>query len=228
MASYNTSDFKKGFKVQIDGDPYIMIECNFVKPGKGNALYKCKLRNLVRGTQLDRTYKGGDSLEAADVEEIDAQYLYQQGDRFVFMDNENFEQYELTKEQTDDAWKWLKEGMVCKMILFNNNPDLRRGPEPRRAEDRLLRAGHSRQHGDQPDQAGQAGNRGRSHLPGLRRNRRHDQGRHAHRRISGTRAGIAAASRAASTCGATGPFALADWPAARADGDRRAMAEGTP
>ena len=71
MASYNTSDFKRGLKVQIDGDPYLMIECNFVKPGKGNALYKCKLRNLVRGTQLDRTYKGGDSLEAADVEEID-------------------------------------------------------------------------------------------------------------------------------------------------------------
>ena len=71
---------------------------------------------------LDRTYKGGDSLEAADVEEIDAQYLYQQGDRFVFMDNENYEQYELSKEQTDDAWKWLKEAMVCKMVLFNNNP----------------------------------------------------------------------------------------------------------
>ena len=122
MASYNTSDFKRGLKVQIDGDPYIMLECNFVKPGKGNALYKCKLRNLIRGTVLDRTYKGGDSLDAADVEEIDAQYLYQQGDRFVFMDNENFEQYELSKDQTDDAWKWLKEGMVCSMILFNNNP----------------------------------------------------------------------------------------------------------
>ena len=70
MGSYNTSDFKKGLKVQIDGDPYLMIECNFVKPGKGNALYKCKLRNLIRGTVLDRTYKGGDSLEAADVTEI--------------------------------------------------------------------------------------------------------------------------------------------------------------
>jgi elongation factor P len=122
VASYNTSDFKKGIKVQIDGDPYTMIECNFVKPGKGNALYKCKMRNLLRGTVLDRTYKGGDSLEAADIEEIDAQYLYQQGDRYVFMDNENFEQYELSKEQTDDAWKWFKEGMVCSMVLFNNNP----------------------------------------------------------------------------------------------------------
>ncbi len=60
VASYNTSEFRKGLKVQLDGDPYIMIECNFVKPGKGQALYKCKLRNLLRGTVLDRTYKSGD------------------------------------------------------------------------------------------------------------------------------------------------------------------------
>ena len=122
MGSYNTSEFKKGLKVQIDGDPYLMIECNFVKPGKGNALYKCKLRNLIRNTTLERTYKGGDSLESADVTEIDAQYLYRQGDNFVFMDNESFEQYELTKEQVDDGWKYLKEGMVCSMILFNERP----------------------------------------------------------------------------------------------------------
>ncbi|HEX4130445.1 MAG TPA: elongation factor P [Pirellulales bacterium] len=122
MASYNTSEFKKGIKVQIDGDPYQMIECNFVKPGKGNALYKCKLKNLIRNTTLERTYKGGDSLEAADVTEIDAQYLYRQGDNFVFMDNASFEQYELTTDQVDDAWKYLKEGMVCSMVLFNNSP----------------------------------------------------------------------------------------------------------
>ena len=122
MASYNTSQFKKGLKVQIDGDPYLMVDCNFVKPGKGNALYKCKMRNLIRGTMLDRTYKGGDSLEAADVDEIDAQFLYRQGDQFVFMNNQSFEQYELTKEQVDDAWKFIKEGTVCSMVLFNDNP----------------------------------------------------------------------------------------------------------
>jgi elongation factor P len=122
VGSYNTSDFKKGLKVQIDGDPYIMVECNFVKPGKGNALYKCKLRNLLRNTILDRTYKGGDTLESADVTEIDAQYLYRQADMWVFMDNANYEQYELSKEQVDDAWKYIKEGMVCSMVLFNNQP----------------------------------------------------------------------------------------------------------
>ena len=122
MASYNTSEFRKGLKVQLDGDPYLMIECNFVKPGKGQALYKCKLRNLIRNTVLDRTYKSGDSLDAADIEEIQAQFLYHQGDQFVFMDNESFEQYELGSEQVDEAWKYLKEAMVCSMLLFNNRP----------------------------------------------------------------------------------------------------------
>jgi elongation factor P len=122
VPSYNTSDFRKGLKVQLDGDPYLMIECNFVKPGKGQALYKCKLRNLIRNTVIDRTYKSGDSIEAADVEEIEAQYLYRQGDTFVFMDTTSFEQYELSMDQVDDAWRYLKEGMNCSMLLFNNGP----------------------------------------------------------------------------------------------------------
>ena len=122
MATYGTSELKKGIKVQIDGEPYLMIECLFVKPGKGNALYKCKMKNLIRGTNLERTLKGGDSLEAADVSDIQAQYLYRQGDKFVFMDNENYEQYEVNPDAVDDAWKYLKEGMVCQVTLYNNNP----------------------------------------------------------------------------------------------------------
>jgi elongation factor P len=122
VSTYNTSEFKKGLKVQIDGDPYIMIECNFVKPGKGNALYKCRLRNLLRGTVLDRTYNGGDTLEGADISEISAQFLYRQGDQFVFMNQTTFDQYELTKEQVDEAWKYIKEGMICSMMLYNDNP----------------------------------------------------------------------------------------------------------
>ena len=183
MATYNTSEFRKGLKVQFDGDPYLMIECNFVKPGKGQALYKCKLRNLLRGTVLDRTYKSGDSLEAADIEEIQAQFLYRQRDQFFFMDNQTFEQYELGKEQVDDAWKYLKEGMICSMMLFNNRPDQRHAPQPRGAEGRVLRAGRAWQHGHQRDQAGQGGNRCRAPVPDLRRERRADQDRHPHRRV---------------------------------------------
>lgn len=122
MPTYNTSELKKGLKIQLDGDPYLIVECNFVKPGKGQALYKLRLKNLVRGTVIDRTYKSGDSVEAADVEEIDAQYLYHQADKYVFMDTKTYEQYELSKDQVGDAWKYLKDGTECRMVLFNNNP----------------------------------------------------------------------------------------------------------
>jgi len=122
VATYNTSDFKKGLKIQIDGVPYVMIEMNFRKPGKGSALYECKMRNLLRGTVLDRTYKAGQSLEAADVNESNCQFLYRQGATFVFMEDDTYEQYELTEEQVGDAWKFLKEGMKCQLMTFNNNP----------------------------------------------------------------------------------------------------------
>ncbi len=122
MGTYKTSDFRKGLKIQIDGEPYLMTEMQFVKPGKGNALYKCKMKNLVRGTVLQRTYKGGDTLESADVEEAGVQFLYKQGDTFVFMNSVSFDQYELTADQVDDAWQYLKDGMACTMVLFNGLP----------------------------------------------------------------------------------------------------------
>ena len=121
MPSYNTSEFRKGLKVQIDGNPFIMVECQFVKPGKGQALYKCKLRDLNRGTILERTYKNGDSLEGADIHEADVTFLYEMGGVYFFMEQETFEQYELQKSAIDDAWKYLLPEMPCKMLLYNNN-----------------------------------------------------------------------------------------------------------
>ena len=120
--AYKTSDFRKGLRVQIDGEPYVMTAMEFYKPGKGNALYKCKLKNLLRGTTLSRTYKGGDSLEEADILETDAQYLYRQGDTFVFMNPESFEQYEIPAEKIEDNWKYLKDGMKVQVTLFNGLP----------------------------------------------------------------------------------------------------------
>jgi elongation factor P len=122
VATYKTSDFKKGLKIQIDGEPYLMTEMNFRKPGKGNALYECKMKNLVRGTTLSRTYKGGDELEAADVEEIECQFLYKQQDTFIFMDSKTFEQFELPKDVIEDTWMFLKDGMTVNLLLFNNKP----------------------------------------------------------------------------------------------------------
>ena len=92
MVQINAGDFRKGAKVVIEGDPYDMLECNFVKPGKGQALYKCRLRNLLKNTIIDRTYKSGDGLEGADVRKGEGQFLYRERDALVFMDQESYEQ----------------------------------------------------------------------------------------------------------------------------------------
>ncbi len=120
VGTYSTSDFRKGLKVQIDGIPYLMIEMNFRKPGKGNALYECKLRNLLRGTVTDKTYRAGQTLESADVSEFNAQFLYRQGEEFVFMKNDDYEQYEMSAESVGDAWKYLKDNMDCQLVVYNN------------------------------------------------------------------------------------------------------------
>ena len=122
MSSYNTSDFRKGLKVQIDGNPFIMIECLFVKPGKGQALYKCKLRDLTRGTVLERTYKSGDELEAADIHETDVTFMYEQSGTYYFMEKDTYEQYELSKAAVDTAAQYLQPEMPCKMLLYNDSP----------------------------------------------------------------------------------------------------------
>lgn len=122
MASYHTSDFRKGIKVEIDGDPYLMVECNFVKPGKGQAIYKCKLKHLLRGSVIDRNFKSDDSLPGADVRDEEMQFLYRNGETFVFMDTETFEQPELTAEQVGDAGQWLKDGLMCNITFYNDKP----------------------------------------------------------------------------------------------------------
>lgn len=99
-----------------------MIECNFVKPGKGQALYKCKLRDLTRGTVLERTYKSGDELEAADIHETDTTFMYMMNNVYYFMEKDTYEQFELSKEVVDTAWKYLLPEMACKMLLFNDKP----------------------------------------------------------------------------------------------------------
>ncbi len=122
VSTLNISDVKKGMKVQIEGDPYVVLEALFVKPGKGQAVYTLKMRHLLRNTVLERKYRSGDSIETADVTDFDVQYLYQQGTTFVFMDNSSYEQYEMEADQMDGADKYLKEGMACQMTLWNGNP----------------------------------------------------------------------------------------------------------
>lgn len=120
MPQINAGDFRKGIKITLDDEPYEMLECNFVKPGKGQALYKTRLRNLLKGTMLDRTYKSGDSLESADVRKGDGQYLYRDANGYVFMDSETYEQYPLGAEVCGDSIKFLLEGTTCQLLFWNN------------------------------------------------------------------------------------------------------------
>ncbi len=122
MATYSTNDFRKGLKVQIDGTPYLMVDMNFRKPGKGAALYECRMKNLLRGTVVDRSYRAGQTLEAADVVEFTAQFLYRQAENYVFMNSLDYEQYEMTEEQVGDGARFLKENMDCQIMTFNNQP----------------------------------------------------------------------------------------------------------
>jgi len=122
MAQLSTSDFRKGSKVVIEGEPYEMIVVEFVKPGKGQALYRCKMRNLIKGSILDRTYKSGDSLEAADVRRNDAQYLYKDAGGYVFMDQDSFEQHSIAAETVGDQAHFLQDNMVCELLYWNDTP----------------------------------------------------------------------------------------------------------
>jgi elongation factor P len=122
MASYSTNQFKSGLKLLIDGDPCVIIENEFVKPGKGQAFNRVKIRNLKTGRVVERTYRSGESVEAADVVELDMQYLYTDGEMWHFMEPESYEQYAAGEAAVADAKLWLKEQDVCKLTLWNNQP----------------------------------------------------------------------------------------------------------
>jgi elongation factor P len=122
MGTITTSDFRKGLKVEVDGQPYLMAECQFVKPGKGQSLYRCRLKHLINGSTLDRTYKSGDSLNAADIREGEGTYLFKDKNGYVFMDAESYEQYHLTAEQIGDCVKFIKEDMPARLVYWNDIP----------------------------------------------------------------------------------------------------------
>ncbi len=119
---YSASDFRKGLKVQIDGEPYIMTDFSFSKPGKGQALYRARLRNMITGNAFEKTFRSNDKLEKAALEERTMQYLYKQGDEYIFMDNASFEQLEISKEQLGDAINFLTDNMDVEVLQYNGRP----------------------------------------------------------------------------------------------------------
>jgi elongation factor P len=122
MGSYNTSEFKSGLKILVDGDPYAIVENEMVKPGKGQAFNRVRIRNLKTGRTVERTWKSGDSVESADVVDVDMQYLYKDGDFWHFMVPDNFEQHTAGEAAVGDAAQWLKDGTVCIVTLWNGQP----------------------------------------------------------------------------------------------------------
>jgi len=122
MATVSTSEFRGGLKLMMDGDPYNILENEFVKPGKGQAFNRVKLRNLKTGRVIERTFKSGETMETADVVDTDMQYLYNDGEMWHFMVTETFEQYAADENAVGDAKKWLKEQDICQVTLYNGNP----------------------------------------------------------------------------------------------------------
>ncbi|WP_428608353.1 elongation factor P [Sedimenticola sp.] len=122
MATYSTSEFKGGLKIMLDGDPCSIIENEFVKPGKGQAFNRVKIRNLKTGRVIERTFKSGESVEAADVMEMDLQYLYSDGEFWHFMHPDTFEQVSADAAAVGDSVKWLKDQDMCTVTLWNGSP----------------------------------------------------------------------------------------------------------
>ncbi len=122
MASYSTNEFRSGLKVMVDGDPCAIIENEFVKPGKGQAFNRVKIRNLKTGRVLEKTYKSGETLEAADVMDTEMQYLYNDGEFYHFMVPDTFEQHAADAAAVGDAAKWLKAQDLCEVTLYNGAP----------------------------------------------------------------------------------------------------------
>jgi elongation factor P len=119
MAS--TQDLRKNLKILVEGTPYVCLEAQFVKPGKGQAFSRCRLKNLVTGNVIERTYKSGESVEVADIEQRKMQYIYPEGESFVFMNQETGDQIHVGADQVGDAKAFLIDGLEVEVMLFNGN-----------------------------------------------------------------------------------------------------------
>ena len=122
MASYSTNQFKPGLKIMLDGDPFNIVDNEMVKPGKGQAFNRVKVRNLRSGKVIERTFKSGDSVEGADIVEFEMQYLYSDGEAWHFMNPTTFEQIQATKTIIGDSGQWLKGQEMCSVMLWNGEP----------------------------------------------------------------------------------------------------------
>ena len=122
MAYYSTSEFRSGLRIIIDNDPCVIVDNEFVKPGKGQAFNRVRIKNLKTGKTVDKTFKSGDSVEAADVMDTEMQFLYADGEFWHFMEPSTFEQFAAGEEAVGDARDWITDGDLCGITLWNNAP----------------------------------------------------------------------------------------------------------
>jgi len=119
---YSTAEFKKGVKIELDGVPYTIVDFQHVKPGKGGAFVRTKLKSLLTGRVLEQTFRSGERVKRPDLMERDMQYLYREGDSFCMMDNETYEQMMLTEDQVGEVRFYLTENLDVKILFFNQQP----------------------------------------------------------------------------------------------------------
>ena len=119
---YSTTDFRKGLKIEIDGTPFEIIEFQHFKPGKGGAMVRTKLRNILNGRVLDNTFRSGEKVERPNLESRDMQFLYHEGEQLVFMDMTTYDQMHMDAEATDGKANYLKDGQECRVLLKNEKP----------------------------------------------------------------------------------------------------------
>jgi len=119
---YTAADLRKGLKITLENDPYIVIAFDFSKPGKGQALYRTKMRNMVNGTIIDRTYRSGETFEPAHLEERTMQFLYKEDKHYCFMDNQTYEQTAIGSDELGDAKNFLIDNLQVDVLLFRDRP----------------------------------------------------------------------------------------------------------
>jgi len=118
VATISAGELRKGLAIEIEGTPHLVVALEFVKPGKGQALYRCKLKNLITGQLSDRTYRSGDVFQTADVRDTEMQYLYHHADRYHFMHPETYDQIEMSEGDVGELSNFLKEGMLVTLLLY--------------------------------------------------------------------------------------------------------------
>jgi elongation factor P len=122
MAQISTNDMRGGMKVELDGQPYTIVSNEFVKPGKGLAFNRIKVKHLMTGRVIERVLKSGDKLDVADVAETDMRLLFKDADGATFMDDVSFEQYHILNETIGDTVRWLKEDFLYTVTFYKGNP----------------------------------------------------------------------------------------------------------